>query len=52
MAAVVESFQDAILMNKPPMFYDLNVIFLISMFILVIGLFLYKKAAPEMVDVL
>jgi len=51
MFPIVASFQNVILMNTPPMFKQLSVLLFCSMLILIIGLFLYKKAAPEMVDV-
>ncbi|ADD69436.1 ABC-2 type transporter [Denitrovibrio acetiphilus DSM 12809] len=49
---IIESFQNVILLNEKPMFVPLAIISAASFALLIFGLFLYKKASPEMVDVL
>lgn len=52
MYPLVCSFQNVILLNTSPMFVSLSVLFLLSMLVLLFGLFIYNKASVEMVDVL
>lgn len=52
MVPIVESFQNVILLNKPPMFFQLGIVTGTSVLMFIIGGFLYKKASNEMVDML
>lgn len=49
---LVSDFQSVMLFNRPPGLVGLAVIFGLSMLMLGFALFLFRRAAPEMVDVL
>lgn len=52
MYAVVTAFQGVLVYNTMPSFDELVVIFLLSLMLLLMGLFLFRRASPELVDAL
>ncbi|MBN2866882.1 MAG: ABC transporter permease, partial [Thiotrichales bacterium] len=50
MTHVAGAFQDALLYNKMIDLYQLSKFIITSILLLALGLFMFKKAAPEMVD--
>lgn len=49
---IILGFQDVLLYNRMPQLKGVAIVGLVSLFLMGLSLFLYKKAAPEMVDVL
>jgi lipopolysaccharide transport system permease protein len=52
MYAITNSYQQVLVFGQPPNFEALPVVTAISILLLFIGLFMFRKASPEMVDVL
>ena len=52
MTAIVQSFQNAMLFDRPPAFASLAWIFLIALVLMTAALALFRRASGEMVDVL
>jgi lipopolysaccharide transport system permease protein len=50
MAHITAAFQDVLLYNHMANLHHLMLIFLLSIALLALGLFMFKKAGPEMVD--
>ncbi|TAN08196.1 MAG: ABC transporter permease [Rhodanobacteraceae bacterium] len=52
MYAICSSYQQVLLWGQPPHFKTLAAIFVLSLVLLAIGMSLFRRAAPDMVDVL
>ena len=52
MYPIVEGFHEVMVYRRPPDLDSLFYVFWISLVLLILGFFLFKKASPEMVDVL
>jgi lipopolysaccharide transport system permease protein len=49
---IIESYHNVLVYNKAPDFYPMLIIGILSLGLLAFSLFLFRKASPEMVDVL
>lgn len=49
---IIESYHNVLVFGKLPNFYSLLIIGILSLFVLAISLFLFRKSSPEMVEVL
>lgn len=52
MFAIVSSYQQVLLWDNPPHFKTLGAIVVLSLILLALGMSLFRRAAPDMVDVL
>jgi lipopolysaccharide transport system permease protein len=52
MYAICSSYQQVLLWGNPPHFKTLGAIVLVSIVLLAAGMLLFRKASPDMVDVL
>ncbi|RZZ89471.1 ABC transporter permease [Pseudoxanthomonas winnipegensis] len=49
---LVTSYQNVLVFNRPPLFHELAYLVIASLLMLAVGLIMFRRASPEMVDVL